>query len=145
MIFDVEGKNGFSSSSRLSASGCFVQPCKFIVFQIARSQEVPKEMPGSVQLRQLRKGSLESFFWSNGGRFSSAAMPRSKENKERSECSRGTSPEIQDVNAPEQGVPNVALVGPQLLWGRPVPHRVWQHPLCQWHSAVPPPHSPTEL
>lgn len=126
MIFDVEGKNGFSSSSRLSASGCFVQPCKFIVFQIARSQEVSKEMPGSAQLRQLRKGSLESFFWSNGGRFSSAAMPRShaQENKERGECSRGTSPEIQDVNAPEQGVPNVALVGPQLLRGRPVPCRV---------------------
>lgn len=38
-----------------SVSGYFVQPCKFIVFRIARSQGVSKEMPGSAQLSQLRK------------------------------------------------------------------------------------------
>lgn len=35
MVFDVKGKNGFSSSSRLQASGCFVRPYRFIVFQTA--------------------------------------------------------------------------------------------------------------
>ena len=72
IIFDVKGEKGrFSSSSRLWASACFVQPCKFIVFQIACSQGVSKEMPDSVQFPQLRKAesSLESLFWSNGGRF----------------------------------------------------------------------------
>lgn len=80
IIFDVKGKKGFSSSSQLWASACFVQPCKFIVFQIACSQGVSKEMPDSVQFPQLRKAesNLESFFWSNGGRFSTATEPRGK-------------------------------------------------------------------
>lgn len=54
--------------------------------KLREAKRFPRRCLAQGQLSQLRKGegSLESFCWSNGGRFSSAAKPRSKVREDRS-------------------------------------------------------------
>lgn len=68
------------ASLRLAAALCNLANSLFSKLREA------KEVPGSRAAfpAQGGRGGLESFCWSNGGRFSSAAKPRSKERKDRS-------------------------------------------------------------
>lgn len=77
----MEEKIGFSSSSR--AWRLLDALCNFansLFFKLCEAKGFPRRCLAQRQLSQLRKGtgSLESFCWSNGGRVSSAAKPRSE-------------------------------------------------------------------